>query len=98
MTSIDNPSKRTLGTVLIRETFPCITLDDHRPDGEGEVESAPDVNIAYRPGINLPFNRLEFVDQLHRPNLWCPGDGTGRKTGTEGVDWGHIVASVSVWV
>ena len=56
-----------------------IVLDDHRPQCDAGVHVIGIVNVANRSGIWTPAMWLELVNDLHRPNLGCSGDGSRGK-------------------
>ena len=48
---------------------PCRRPHEHRADGDRGVEVAAEVDVADDAGVRPALDRLELVDDLHRPHL-----------------------------
>ena len=61
-------------------------VDEHRADGDRRVEVAAPVDVADDPGVRPALDRLELVDDLHRPHLRRPAHRARRQRGPQHVD------------
>src|SRR5262249_26011065 len=64
-------------------------LDHQGAQSDASVHVTGEVDVADGPGVGPALRRLDLIDDLHGPDLGCPGDGTGREPGAEGVEGGH---------
>ena len=65
----------------------AVPFDQHRPDGDVEGgQTAPTLEVADGPGVHAPAVGLEFVDDLHRPDLGGAGDRAAGEQGADDVD------------
>src|SRR5215213_12037816 len=73
-------------------------LDHHRSDRDSYFQIAIEAKEPRCAGIRSTFIVLELGNDLHRPNLWCAGDCTRRKAGSQGVNWPHGVSESALHI
>src|SRR5215472_183360 len=82
-------------------------FDQRSPDEDAELAFTIKPEISQSPRVGSPRNRLQLVDNLHRPELRRAGNAAAGKTGSQGgkvrctrpqtaLDGGHQVLDLRV--